>query len=528
MPKISIILPTYNGKNYISKAIVSVLNQTYTNWELLIIDDGSTDNVREIIEKFSQKDPRIQYIRNHKNLKLQKTLNKGILQARGMYIARIDDDDVWIDTAKLAQQVCFLNTNKDTVLIGTLFNTVDENGHTTMTLPLPLTDKDIRSEMLYRNPFGHSTVMFRKEAVISLGGYSEHKETLHMEDYDLWLRMGTIGKLANSNIISTNYLLRNGLASQAQPFHIIKFRLRVLYLYSKFYSHKTTAIYHLFKNITSASFKKIYGSLKRILQKIQVLIFMHRPVKIPLKIKSLKNTSKETLYLITVAFNSADIISIQHTYLQNFLADNFVYIIIDNSNDKAESKKIKILCEKNKILNIKIPRNPFSGKDSSKSHGLTLNWIYHNIVQSLHLKFFGFIDHDIFPIKKTEILSKLKNAPFYGHIQERSEKWYLWPGFCFYNNDYLQKLRINFLPENGMDTGGGNYTPLYKSFDKNKIEKLITKYIKISDFKENSNIQLNHVEQIGDWIHVMNASNWQENKNSKMEDLKKYLNYENN
>lgn len=256
-PKISIILPTYNGSGSISKAIESALAQTFTDFELIIINDASKDNTGDIVKNFAKNDSRIVYVRNEQNLRLQKTLNKGLSLARGEYIARIDDDDIWIDKNKLKIQADFLDKNTDYVLVGTFYNKVNEKGEILPSNKLPTLDSEIRKVILSYNPFGHSTVMLRKKEIMSLGGYSEDKKTLHMEDYDLWLKIGTVGKFAIIDTITTNYLSKNnGLAKQAKGMDILKFRLRAIKKYSKYYNGKTAATLNLIKHVIPAAIKR--------------------------------------------------------------------------------------------------------------------------------------------------------------------------------------------------------------------------------------------------------------------------------
>ena len=124
---VSILLPAYNGSKRIEGAIRSVIGQTYTNWELLVIDDGSIDKTAEIVDNFTKNDTRIKYIKNEFNLGIQKTLNYGLRESKGEYIARIDDDDIWCDKEKLNKQVDFLNTNPKCVLVGTGVIIVDKD-----------------------------------------------------------------------------------------------------------------------------------------------------------------------------------------------------------------------------------------------------------------------------------------------------------------------------------------------------------------------------------------------------------------
>lgn len=200
---VSIILPTYNGARTIDRAIASILAQNYRSWELIILSDGSTDDTKAVVEKKVGSDERIIFIENEQNMGIQKTLNKGLGLARGEYVARIDDDDEWIDHSKLAAQVAFLESHPDHVLVGTDAFVVDENGISLSTNVMPRSDAVIRSKMLSKNCFLHSTILVRKDIVKKVGGYSQKKRDLHAEDYNLWLRVGLEGRMANFEMKST-------------------------------------------------------------------------------------------------------------------------------------------------------------------------------------------------------------------------------------------------------------------------------------------------------------------------------------
>lgn len=199
---VSIILPTYNGASRIHNAIESVLAQTYTNWELIIVDDGSTDDVHTVLPS----DARIRYIKNATNLGIQKALNRGLAEAKGVYIARIDDDDIWSDSTKLIQQVAFLEQHTEYILIGTGVVTIDETGRQLSRYVLPTDDPTIRSNLLRKNCFAHASVLFRNSGV----RYSEDEHVRHAEDYELWLRLGMKGKFANLPIYGVTLTVRNG------------------------------------------------------------------------------------------------------------------------------------------------------------------------------------------------------------------------------------------------------------------------------------------------------------------------------
>ncbi|MCC7160286.1 glycosyltransferase family 2 protein [Candidatus Nomurabacteria bacterium] len=239
---VSIILPTYNGAVRISDAIKSVLNQSYTNWELLVIDDGSKDNTKEIVENFTKTDSRVKYIKNENNLGIQKTLNKGIREAKGEYIARIDDDDIWCDPQKLEKQVEFLDKNKDYVLVGTGVIVVDEGGKELFRYLVSVSDYDIRERLLGKNCFVHSSVVFRKAIVLEIGGYGEGSDVRHMEDYDLWLRIGLKGKFANLPMYSIKWCLRNGSLSSVNRIDIFKKIIYLIKSYKDFYPNYHWAV----------------------------------------------------------------------------------------------------------------------------------------------------------------------------------------------------------------------------------------------------------------------------------------------
>ena len=212
-PKVSIILPTYNGAKYIKRAIDSILSQSFSDWELLIIDDGSVDNTNDIIQKYMVNDSRIFLYKNEKNLGVQKSANKGLSVAKGEYIARIDDDDIWIDKDKLRKQVQFLDRNLDYVIVGTNAISIDENDKILLKSVFPETDKEIRNSIIFANSFIHSSVVFRKQNVLSFGGYSEDEEDKNIEDYALFLKIGVNNKMYILNNFFTAYKIRKNSIS---------------------------------------------------------------------------------------------------------------------------------------------------------------------------------------------------------------------------------------------------------------------------------------------------------------------------
>lgn len=265
---VSIILPTYNGSERIEMAIQSILAQKYSNWELLVLDDGSIDNTALIVDNFVKKDSKIRYIKNEVNLGIQKTLNKGLIQAKGEYIARIDDDDVWIDENKLNEQVSFLEKNKEHVLVGTGVIIVDENNKELFRYLLPENDGQIRYKILSKNCFIHSSVLFKKDIVMQIGGYDETINTRHVEDYDLWLRLGIQGKFANLPSYSVKFKLHDASISAQNKIEQYKKIFRVIKSFKNQYPNYLKAyvrsvarivVYGFFARLPiSFSFNKMY------------------------------------------------------------------------------------------------------------------------------------------------------------------------------------------------------------------------------------------------------------------------------
>src|SRR3989344_9025899 len=195
-PLVSVIIPSYNRQNSIAKSIESVLSQSYKNLEIIVIDNRSIDNTPKILAEFSKQDSRIKVIENEQNLSLVKTLNKAINISTGAYLARLDDDDTWLDTHKVEKQVSILESGQGYVLVGSGVIAVNEHGAEISRTLLPQEHNQIVDKMLFRCLFIHSAVIFRRDTFEALGGYNE---TLQVggEDYDLWLRMGLVGKMYN-------------------------------------------------------------------------------------------------------------------------------------------------------------------------------------------------------------------------------------------------------------------------------------------------------------------------------------------
>jgi glycosyltransferase involved in cell wall biosynthesis len=191
-PMVTILMPAYNASKYISEAINSVIQQSFTDFELLVIDDGSADETAAIIHQFS--DTRVRYLhQGHQGIAY--ALNKGLGEAKGRFIARFDADDVCMPN-RLEKQVNFLASDDRYVLCGSDAEYISESGeHLFNFRCIGHTHEEIRAQLYVLCPFIHSSVMYRKEAVIAAGGYSPHAH--NFEDYLLWIQLATFGRYVN-------------------------------------------------------------------------------------------------------------------------------------------------------------------------------------------------------------------------------------------------------------------------------------------------------------------------------------------
>lgn len=195
VPTISVLMPVYNGEKYLIEAIESILNQTYTDFEFIIINDGSSDNSELILRNLLKRDPRIQVI-SRGNRGLTASLNEGLGYVQGKYIARMDADDVAFPE-RFVQQITFLEHNPNYVAVGSRVLLIDSEG-----LPIrPFAQQTNHEEIDAAHMDGkggaivHPAVMLRRDALQKIGNYREAMEPA--EDLDLFLRLAEIGKLAN-------------------------------------------------------------------------------------------------------------------------------------------------------------------------------------------------------------------------------------------------------------------------------------------------------------------------------------------
>ena len=210
---VTVLMPVYNAERYLSGALESILGQTFTDFQFLIIDDGSTDASMSILRRYARHDSRVCIV-SRENRGLVATLNEGLDISRSEFVARMDADDVALPH-RLEHQVMHMEVHEDIVCLGGYYQLIDRRGRLLTTMTPPTDHEGIEKEMLAgHTPICHPSAMMRRAAAARVGGYDP--QMMLAEDLDLWLRLGEIGKLANLPIPIVRYRLHgNSLSEQA-------------------------------------------------------------------------------------------------------------------------------------------------------------------------------------------------------------------------------------------------------------------------------------------------------------------------
>jgi hypothetical protein len=193
-PIVSVVMPTYNGARFLREAVGSILNQTFRDHELIVVDDASTDSSPHILAEFN--DDRMVIITNDRNLGIAGATNRGLAAARGEYVALQDHDDISLPR-RLDVQVDFLRSHAKVSLVGSAATLIDEKGNAYDEYREPEDDIDLKWEVMFRCPFRHTTVMIRRKELLDIGGYSGDLENGSASDYDLLSRITMRSQVQN-------------------------------------------------------------------------------------------------------------------------------------------------------------------------------------------------------------------------------------------------------------------------------------------------------------------------------------------
>ncbi|MFZ5950943.1 MAG: glycosyltransferase [Candidatus Rifleibacteriota bacterium] len=198
-PYISIVIPVYNADRFLNDCLNSIKSQTFQDYEVILVNDGSSDKSKQIILDFTKEDKRFRIIDLPQNRGIVNALNRGIEVAGGKFIARMDADDICFPE-RFARQVDFMEKNPDVVVLGTGLSYINENGEEIKIHRFA----DLTISLLFQTPLFHPTVMIRKNPVIS-SGLRYREEFRYAEDYCLWLESAKMGNLASLNEVLLFY-----------------------------------------------------------------------------------------------------------------------------------------------------------------------------------------------------------------------------------------------------------------------------------------------------------------------------------
>ena len=224
---VSVIMGIYNCEEYLKEALDCIVNQTYTNWEVIMCDDGSKDNTIAVAQKFVDKYPdKFRLLKNEQNMGLNYTLNKCLYEAKGDYIARMDGDDL-CSPERFQKEIDVLDNNPDIAIVSTEMEFFDENGVFGRNHCIESPTKNYFNK---KTPFCHAPCMVRKEAYLAVDGYTVDKRLLRVEDYHLWAKMYAKG-YKGINIKEVLYMMRDD--RNAQKRRSFKSRINSAYAHSE-------------------------------------------------------------------------------------------------------------------------------------------------------------------------------------------------------------------------------------------------------------------------------------------------------
>ena len=249
-PLVSIITPCYKGGKYLPSNIASVLQQDFKDFELLLIDDKSPDNTREIMQKEREKsdfDPRIHLLQNEKNLGIVGTRNKALQLAKGKYICFLDQDDLWTANNKLSLQVSYLEQHPKCVMIWSHTDLINSKGEKIGQIRFATSDKEIRSKLLFWNQFCTCAVMIKSE-VVKKAGLLDRKYD-KVDDYDLWLKSGKYWTLGNIDKVLVAYRKSWENTSSENRTYLHMKRLHLRLVWREFWNYPRASFALLFSLI---------------------------------------------------------------------------------------------------------------------------------------------------------------------------------------------------------------------------------------------------------------------------------------
>jgi glycosyltransferase involved in cell wall biosynthesis len=266
-PRVSVIILTCNRPHLIGRAIDSVIRQQYREWEVIVVHDGPDERTIRAMREWESRDTRIRYFHREAPGNIAEATNYGISQARGEYIAILDDDDCWATPDKLELQVKFLDDNPEYVACGGGAIVIDRNNIETLRYLKPENDQAIKSRALLANPMVHSTLMYRRSVALALEGYN--RTLPGFQDWDFVLKLGKAGKLYNFPVYFSYYSLWHAGGSFQQQTKNTRAGIGIVWSHKRRYAHAGVALglmslYHAYAHLPLFARKHSYDFLARL------------------------------------------------------------------------------------------------------------------------------------------------------------------------------------------------------------------------------------------------------------------------
>ena len=226
-PEISVVMPMYNGRRFVARAVESILAQTFADFEFIIVDDCSTDGSSDIVRQYSERDGRIRLLTNGRNLDFVRSRNRGIAEARGAFIANMDSDDVALP-ARLAEQHAFMTANPTVGVCGAAVILIDEDDRELGVRRYRTDDRHLRGRLFLFNPFAQPVTMIRQDVLDEIGSYNP--DHILADDLDLWFRIGMKHRFANLEMPLLKYRVHAGSATgqRLEEMHRAASRVRAI------------------------------------------------------------------------------------------------------------------------------------------------------------------------------------------------------------------------------------------------------------------------------------------------------------
>lgn len=224
---------------------------------------------------------------------------------------------------------------------------------------------------------------------------------------------------------------------------------------------------------------------------------------------------------ITIAFNDLQAIEWHLTLTKKYVA-NFEPLVCDNSSCNEAAASIAALCADRNVQYLRLAKNPWSGRNGSRSHGLAMNWVWRRIIRPSQAAAFGFLDHDLFPLAPDDPFALLNEVDFHGDIRWADKRWFLWAGYCFFRLEPFANRELDFGLDwfCGLDTGGANWELLYRHTEPASLPQ--RELASVAAFEGVSATE-ECFETRGDWIHEVGTMGKAENRPAKRRRLYEIL-----